>query len=139
MGRLKYKYSEANQRTASVINLGAYNTVAIFKRVYEKIATESPLLLDILSLLRIIDDTEKIRRFMREAKYNEKIMERGKFSVSIVSRNFAARVSKDYIVLQCRIKDDSKAKRVIETLRNKYGEIIIRKYGSLIMMRLTQS
>ena len=67
---------------------------------------------------------------MRAAKYNEKIMERGKFSVSMVDRNSAARVSKDYIVLQCRIKDDSETKRAIEMLRSRYGEIIVHKYGS---------
>ena len=53
--RLKYEYSKVNHRIISFIDLGTYNTVAIFKRVYEKIATASLLLLDILSLLRMIE------------------------------------------------------------------------------------
>ena len=62
---------------------------------------------------------------MRVARYNEEIREVGKYSVNIVGRNFTVVVTRIRVTLECKIKDDSEVKRVIEALRSRYGEIII--------------
>ena len=122
--RLYNKYGKKHDKNTGNAVFSLSESVDFLKRVYETITAKSPLLMDILSLLRTIDDAEKIRRFMRFAKI--KIRKKGESSVNIVGIRFTVVIRrKAALLLSYRVKRDeigiNKVKRIIESIRNKYG------------------
>ncbi|GGI70116.1 hypothetical protein [Vulcanisaeta souniana] len=102
-------------RKLTVADVYTSYAVEVLKRIYHDVAIKSQILLDILSILAMLNDAEKIRRFFMGLETRFK---KPKYSIILCGKKFTVILDGGYLRLECEIKPDEEA-RIIECLRAK--------------------